>query len=1054
VPGDTILELMTRVNIEPLKSAMTEASTSVAASTEKMKANFASMSASSVAANEGVRTMLSTLPPEFIKVEAGGVFAFEQIKRRVIESTSEVGALRQEILNTNDAAKLQQLNAQLDQARARMTAARTEMRAMRLEMTETREKADLLGESLGVKIPGSLGRLLGQIPLLQTAMNAAFAPLVVLFFADALVKVVEWIDNATASLAGYTEEVKKAFEEEKKANQEQLRHVGSVREGMEKIIETNRRVSEVGKSSFANFEESAKKAKAETSSLLNVLTLGLVEGYRTLDHVLTDVAHEQVVLSETAREQMKGLNEVTAAESRAALKNKENLEAAGQVGKSRLAQLREEISALNEKEALETKIANAESAGKKDSDQADRARAVANVEAEFAAKRLELQRHLAEEFASVSIAAAKSEVAARQAIESQFISFYESGLHQMYAAGQITLADEIAGEKAAAQQRLAIRRSEIEQQKALALREQSATGKDATPEVSHLDEERVRALVQTQQKLNEITQRGVLDALRQQNELNLAVVEGAKTRAGAEIAAAEESARAQYTAHKISLEQETAILKAAAAQRIDEDISVRNELLRQAQEFPEKNKPAIERLNSEIVAAERQKVTDLERIDAEYTSKHLEEIRREMEETLRFVEETSNRQLASELSADDKRLSSHRVTLAQWATLERDSVSRWFNEQSATLEAMLSKEKAIYGEDSLEYKKLNDAKAALDQERLQKLERINQQILSSEAKTWQTIESQFNRTVTEIVTGKEKVGRAFIQLWTEMLGDATQALLKIVEQFAISELRMLVLHTSGITQRQTVDNLWASLQQALGLKTSVQQTTQDARATTSHTVAVAQRQAADTTAAVATQTLLTTQGAAYTTNETAMTTAHSVALAARSAMDMAEMTARVASVLASNVAIVTSEAGAAGAAGFASVMEALPFPANISVAPGIMAAAIGITLGNLPLASARGGMDVEHDQLAFLHKREVVLPESIAQNFRAMHGAAGAPGAAAASGSGGGAGFGSSNSNNKTVNNHIRPTIIVNNPGTTVSQADIEKAVRKGVRSNALSFSP
>jgi hypothetical protein len=972
--SDTILDLMTRVNIEPLKSAMTEASTSVAASTDKMKASFASFNASSVAANEGVRTMLSTLPPEFIKVEAGGVFAFEQIKRRVIEATSEVGALRQEILTTNDAAKLQQLNAQLDQARARMTAARTEMRAMRMEMTETREKADLLGESLGVKIPGSLGRLLGQIPLLQTAMNAAFAPLVVLFFADAIIKVVEWIDHATDSLAGYTEEVKKAFEEEKKHNQEQLRHVGSVREGMEKIIETNRRVSEVGKSSFASFEESAKKAKAETSGLLNVLTLGLVEGYRTLEHVLTDVAHEQVVLSETAREQMKGLMEVAAAENRAALKNKENLESAGQIGKSRISQLREELKALNEKQELETKIAVQEAAGKKDSDAADLARARANVEEEFAAKRLAVQRHIAEEFANISIAAAKSEVAARQAIESQFISFYESGLHQMYAAGQITLADEIAGEKAAAQQRLAIRLTEIEQQKALALREQAATGKDATPELTTLDEKGTTAKIQTQQKLNELTQRGALDTLRQQNEINLATVQAAKTVADAEINAVEQSARAQLAARRISLEQETEISKAAAAQRIDSDIAVAKERLRQEEEFPERNKKLIIQLNADIVALEKQKVAELERIDAEYTNKHLEEVRRDMEETLRFVEETSNRELSSALSTDDKRLKSHQITLFQWGALERAQVERWAAEQSVALNAMLEKEKAMYGQDSLEYKKLIDKKNELDQQRLQKLNQIDQQILSKEEQTFNKISDGFATAAGQILQRQKTFGQAMVGVWNNI---------------EVSFVEML---TRMITQAIIKATIMKAVMAIFGQAPDPQQ-------------------------------------------------------------QAAENTAVAESKIQANTAQAASDV-------FLQAIEAVPFPANLAAAPAAAAAVEAMmapfagqaAAGGAGVASAAGGMDVQHDQLAFLHKREVVLPESIAQNFRAIHGSGTNTSSAAAGGSRPGPGFGSSSSTSRTVTNHIRPTIIVNHPGQKVTQEDIEAAVLKGIRRNALTY--
>src|SRR6266852_5967018 len=251
--ADTILELMTRVNIDPLKSAMTEAAGSVSSSTQKMRADFTSLSSTTLAANEGVKSVMSQLPSEFIKVEAGGVFAFEQIKRRVIEATSEVGALRQEILGTNDAAKLDQLNAQLDQARARMTAARTEMRAMRMETSETREKADLLGDSLGVKIPGALGRLVGQIPAVQGLMNALFAPTLVLFLAEAIDRVVGKIADMSREMGGFGEVQRKAYESALEYNS---RMILSSLELKEKQLA----ISVIGKEGAAKYAAEARNA--------------------------------------------------------------------------------------------------------------------------------------------------------------------------------------------------------------------------------------------------------------------------------------------------------------------------------------------------------------------------------------------------------------------------------------------------------------------------------------------------------------------------------------------------------------------------------------------------------------------------------------------------------------------------------------------------------------------------------------------------------------------------------------------------------------------------
>jgi hypothetical protein len=94
----------------------------------------------------------------------------------------------------------------------------------------------------------------------------------------------------------------------------------------------------------------------------------------------------------------------------------------------------------------------------------------------------------------------------------------------------------------------------------------------------------------------------------------------------------------------------------------------------------------------------------------------------------------------------------------------------------------------------------------------------------------------------------------------------------------------------------------------------------------------------------------------------------------------------------SALAGVSASAAEAGAAGFASVMAALPFPVNLAVAPEVGMAAAMKTMGFLSLASAAGGWDVPHDTLAMVHKDEKILPADWAEKLRA----AAAPGGAAA----------------------------------------------------------
>jgi hypothetical protein len=82
---------------------------------------------------------------------------------------------------------------------------------------------------------------------------------------------------------------------------------------------------------------------------------------------------------------------------------------------------------------------------------------------------------------------------------------------------------------------------------------------------------------------------------------------------------------------------------------------------------------------------------------------------------------------------------------------------------------------------------------------------------------------------------------------------------------------------------------------------------------------------------------------------------------------------------------VQSSAGAGAAAAFASVMESVPFPANIAIAPATAASTLGQIEAFGSLASAAGGMMVAEDgQLAMLHKQEMVLPATISGGLQKM----------------------------------------------------------------------
>jgi hypothetical protein len=113
---------------------------------------------------------------------------------------------------------------------------------------------------------------------------------------------------------------------------------------------------------------------------------------------------------------------------------------------------------------------------------------------------------------------------------------------------------------------------------------------------------------------------------------------------------------------------------------------------------------------------------------------------------------------------------------------------------------------------------------------------------------------------------------------------------------------------------------------------------------------------------------------------------HSTFLSNLFGLDTANNAAKTAENATAAVAQVTQQAGVAGAAGFASVMADVPFPANVSLAPGVAASAIAATLSNISLASAAGGWDVPHDSLAMVHANEMILPANLSSGLKNLIG--------------------------------------------------------------------
>jgi hypothetical protein len=263
-----------------------------------------------------------------------------------------------------------------------------------------------------------------------------------------------------------------------------------------------------------------------------------------------------------------------------------------------------------------------------------------------------------------------------------------------------------------------------------------------------------------------------------------------------------------------------------------------------------------------------------------------------------------------------------------------------------------------------EEKRKYDTEMAQDDEKTWQIEAQNAQRAAS------VISSSFEHAFGTMLTQHTNLLNVMTKFWNDMvLGWArmglqivaqyVQSLAQVVLREILTQTQITAVQTTGMTAREATQNLWQSFLQALGIKTVTQATTTEAQQTAAHAAGVTARQALDTGANAAT----------------------------------------LAKTLANNVAIVSSEAGAAGAAAFESVMVALPFPVNVATAPGVMAAAIAAVMSNVGLASAAGGMDVLHDSLVNVHKNEMILPANLSQGFRNIISGSGTAGAGGANGS-------------------------------------------------------
>jgi hypothetical protein len=1013
--SDVILEAGATIDIAPYEAGLSKMIEETASGTGAIKTSFESVAAADVAVSKSVQSVTTETLNGFVQTKTSGILAFDALRGKVIETTAEVARLRAEILQTNDQTRLDQLQTQLRRATQEMTAARTELRALRFEAAETTEKANLLGESVGVRIPGALGHLLGRIPLVQEAMAAAFSVAIVGIFIETLLEMPEAIGKIVDKLVEWDEQAKKTYQNQIKLNDEVIAQNLELAKG-------RRELTVIG-------TEGSRRESIETANLRQE-QLGLANDYKV----------RQGQIEETKRR----LEELHATQTQEEHDRLGSRAAEAQIGQNIInwitranEEIKEQQNRYTELEAAQAKNA----ARQREINQITVPKLAVTTRIE------ELDRELKDEVSATET---------RKKIADSYVEYFSAGTKRLFSLNQLNLDEEVVNEKLAADQKLENFKTYTAQRISEAQKEAVIhPGKDIGPEVATLNANLEVAELAHATTIANIDAAADEKRLSHANAVSRALAQASKSATDLEVTDDEAAARRKLSLRQITIDQETVILKDGLAKRIAAERALLEEELRIANQDPNKNQAQIITLNQQLVNLKKEQIDKEVAITEDGETRKRELARREQEEELRFARETSSLVLEQTRRSDEVRLRAHEITLSQWAGAETIALNRWYDAQRVTMESAAEFARKTFGETSLEYRKALNEMSLLDQKFANDRERIDERVAANFQQTMNVVSGSFSSAFDQMLTQHTKFSTVMQTFWNQMVegwgrmgiqivGNYVQSLAQIVLQEALTALKINVIHTQSTSAKKATETFFDAFLSALGIK-RVAQTTAEATA----------QKAVDTAETGATVAQETAKTAAITTGEAARTAAATAGAAARTTAEAAGQTAAVAAVISSNELKIGSDAGAAGAAAFASVMEALPFPINVSTAPEVAAAAVAQTLGFLAVGAAEKGAVLKEDMLIAAHKNETILPPPISLGLQNLISAGGLqppsvnvppelsnPAGPTTNNTGG-----ATTNNYKTVN--VKPEIHVHQHGDEngrMSHEELADAISVGVR--------
>ena len=1026
---DVILEVGVVVDTSQVDPGLNQlVAKTQAASTAASQSVVAGTATTTAATTTAMSTMASNTTAAFTKMSSGGIFAMDELGTRWIEATKEVGALKAELESIQDPLAKAKLAERLDEAQRHLSAVRTEMRGLNLATHDATEKLGLLGEGLGVKIPAALDKMLARLPGVQSAMAAAFEVGVVLFFINAIEEGIEKLIEITQELGGFGKAAKEAYQEAIVQNDKLIL----------KNIELHKHLADtgvIGKEGLVKLTAEAKNSEENFAELS--------ARSAQIQQALRNVNVEAEKLKSGVHFTIFGMEKT-------------------------------EAGWRNYKEAVD----EAEKSQKRLNDEAKEITSILQFEkpVEDAKEAADRKKELLER----SIADQEAATEAEKAIQTGFVDFYIDGLKRELAAGKISFDAEVDGEKAAVEAKAEIDRKYFEEREA-ELRRRAAIGENVEPQLEALAAKRIESETRTQQQILDIDARADRERVAHANSVSLALAEASKSTVDLQVKAAEEASSRELAIHKITIAQDTENRVTEMKKQLAADEDLARERLRIAQQDVYKNAAEIVTLNALITNLKKEQADREVAIRADGVRRQAEEDHRLVEEERRFATEIANSQLEGMRRADEERLKHNQITLSEWETNERSALGRWYTEQKTVMQQAAEEAARDFGVMSLQYRKALNDMALLDEKFAAENQKIDDKMAEQFQNTMNVISRSFTSAFDKMLTEHTKFSRVMANFWEEMVrgwarmglqmvANYVQTMAKILIEHILTSLKIISVDQTTQTVRKANESFFDAFLNALGIKRVTQEATVSAAETGAHATGVAARAAASQGETISVITGQAVQKGAVIAGEAAQTGAVQTGEAAQTAAVVAGQEAQTAAVteatseqtsttIAMHIKSIVSAAAVAAAHAFKWVIENVPFPVNVVLAPTVAAGVFAGVAAYKTFVSAEKGAAISHDTMLLAHAGEMVLPPKISLGLQSIINTGEGP-------AGTGRGFPGVNvpaalaaatpTANQTISNtstttsktfHVAPSITVNNSGGGKhSLEDISDAVHVGIR--------